>query len=174
MDRRRLGGGLMSVVRPRASAQNHVAASPIAASSPSALRWSRPSWRDRRFVIGVVLVLTSTLLGARLLGTSDGGVTVWAARTDLTSGLALRASDLEPRRVHLDDAGSRYLAVTGEVPRGLVLARAVGRGELLPAAAVVLRTPADDQRTVTIAVDRFHVADDLARGERVDVYVTAR
>lgn len=163
----------MSVVRTRAPAPNHVATSPGSpAVSPSGVRLSRPSWRDRRLVVGVALVLASTVLGARLLGTSDDRITVWAARHDLTSGNALRASDVEPRRVRLDDASVRYLAVDGDVPRGLVLTRSVGRGELVPATAISAGVPSADLRTVTVPVDRFHVADDLARGERVDVFVT--
>src|SRR6478609_10721735 len=97
----------MSIVHTRADAPHHVAGS---TDSPQARRLRRPSWRDRRLVVGAVLVLASTVLGARLLGSHESGVTVWSARHDLPAGLAVRADDLEPRRVTLDRGASRYVA----------------------------------------------------------------
>ena len=168
----------MSVVRARTDAPHHVAGSTDSSNdgggrgSPSALRLRRPSWRDRRLVVGAVLLLASTVLGARLLGAPDPGVAVWSARHDLPAGLGLRADDLELRRVHLDASAPRYVEASTSVPQGLVLARPVGSGELLPVSAVAPPSTPPDLRVVTVAVDRFHVADDLERGERVDVYVT--
>ena len=141
-------------------------------ASPPAGRVGPPSWRDPRLVFGVVLVLASVVLGARLLSGSDRTSPVWVVTADLASGTRLDDDHLERRRVRLFDAGDRYVAATGGKPTGLVLLRAVGRGELLPYAAVARADAAPETRLVTLPVDRLHLPLGLASGQAVDVYVT--
>ncbi len=56
---------------------------------------------------------------------------------------------------------------------GRTLARDVGVGELLPAAALTDAATAD-RRMVTVPVDPLHAPPALSRGERVDVYVSPK
>ena len=42
---------------------------------PTAKRLQRPSWRDARLLVGVVLVLLGTVLGARLIAAADDTMT---------------------------------------------------------------------------------------------------
>ena len=125
-------------------------------------------------MLGVLIVLLSTVLGARLLGSGSHGTPVWVARHDLAAGLALRAGDVEVRDVELSSSAPRYLSAATPFPDGLVLSSDVVAGELIPASALSPASGTDDRRIVTVPVDRFHVPADLARGERVDVYVTPR
>ena len=53
-----------------------------------------------------------------------------------------------------------------------MVTRQLAAGELLPVDAVEAAGSADQLRSVTVAVERFHAPADLARGQRVDVYVT--
>jgi len=39
---------------------------------PTAKRLQRPSWRDARLLVGVVLVLLGTVIGARLIAAKPG------------------------------------------------------------------------------------------------------
>jgi hypothetical protein len=145
---------------------------PGSAVAPMGRRLSRPGLRDRRLLAGVLLILVSALLGARLLGTGSEGAAVWVARGDLPAGLALRGADLLPTTADVASGASPYLSAERPVPEGLVLVRDVGAGELVAASALAPASAAAAHRTVAVPVEPFHGAEDLARGDRVDVYVT--
>jgi hypothetical protein len=145
---------------------------PHADSPPAALRPRRPSWRDRRLVLGLLLVLGSTVAGVRLLGAEPGTVDVWVAARDLGAGTQLRGDDLVATPVRVAGSTARYVDAAGPPPVDLVLARPVGAGELLPVAALATGEAGADVRTVSVPVEHGHLPADLARGDLVDVYVT--
>jgi hypothetical protein len=136
---------------------------------PTPRRVRPPRWLDLRLVLGVLLVLGSVLLGARIVSAADATVPVWAAATDLAPGTELDAGDLVPVDVRLDDAAGLYLS-TSTRPEGRLLARAVREGELLPFSA--LEQPAD-QVQVALPVQAGYVPPGLDRGQLVDVYAVA-
>ena len=138
--------------------------------SPPAARLQRPSWRDGRLVLGVLLVLGSALAGSRLLAGADSSQQVWVAAHDLAPGTVLAEDDLRLGRARLYDAGGRYL--TGDRPVGYLVTRAVAADEIVPGAALTAPGKADERREVTVAVDAGHLPPDLDRSDRVDVYVT--
>ena len=59
---------------------------PAATDSPPAARLGRPRWRDARLLGGLLLVLLSVVLGARVLAAADDTVAVWSVTTDLAAG----------------------------------------------------------------------------------------
>lgn len=138
--------------------------------SPPATRLARRRWRDWRLVAGVMLVLVSALLGARLVSALDDTVAVWAARDDLVAGAPLRAADLVAVPVRIEGTVNPYL--TGDVPDGYVVARSLGGGELVPETAVVPAAQAERQaRLVAVSVPVAALPGPLAAGDRVDVWV---
>lgn len=138
--------------------------------SPSAARLASPRWLDGRLVVGVLLVLVSVVVGARVVAGADRSEQVWVAARDLAAGTELARDDLRLERVRLYGDRPVYAGVGGASPVGRVLTRPLGSGEFLPLAAV---TPvATGTRYVTVPVTRYHYPRDLRRGERVDVYVT--
>jgi hypothetical protein len=76
--------------------------------------------------------------------------------------------------VHLYDKGAKYVSAQGALPTGYVLTRPVGKGEILPAAAVTPIGQAPAYRLVTVQAAPLHVPLHLAAGDRVDVYATPR
>jgi hypothetical protein len=143
---------------------------PSAPPVPRARR-ALPGGRDLRLALGVVLVLASVVLGARVLAAADDRAEVWALAGPLAAGTTVSADDLVPVGVALEDL-TPYVEVGTDV-EGMVLLRDVGADELLPAAALVdADAAARDRRWVTVPVDPLHAPPGLARGERVDVYVT--
>lgn len=140
------------------------------APSPPALRLERPSWRDARLVWGVLLVLGSVLLGARVLGTADRTTPVWQTTRALAAGTVLTEEDLALTDARLVRVGDSYL--TGDSPVGYVLTRAVGAEELLPRQAVAPADQLRDRREVTVSVEAGRLGPDLGHGGVVDVYVT--
>src|SRR5690242_3116816 len=65
-----------------------------------AARTRRPGWRDPRLWVGVAIVAACVAIGARVLGSADETVGVWAVRADAGTGAILSRDDLEVRRVH--------------------------------------------------------------------------
>lgn len=140
---------------------------------PAASRVRGPRWKDPRLVVGILLVLVSVALGARVFTTADRTTAVWAAARDLDAGAVLTPGDVVQKRVRLLDTASRYVAAD-QSPVGYALTRAVGAGELLPTAAIQAPGKARDHRLVTVAVDRDRLPPGLGNGARVDVYVTPK
>ncbi|SFO93237.1 Chaperone for flagella basal body P-ring formation [Geodermatophilus dictyosporus] len=135
-------------------------------SGPVPRRVRPPRWLDLRLVLGVLLVLGSVLLGARVLTAADATVPVWSVAGDLAAGTVLEAGDLVPVDVRLGDAAGAYLS-TGTDPAGRTLARALRAGELLP------RTALEEPRElvqVALPVQAGYVPPGLGRGQVVDVY----
>jgi SAF domain len=120
-------------------------------------------------VLGVLLVLGSVLLGARVVSAADATVPVWSAAGDLAAGTVLAADDLVAVDVRLDAAADAYLA-TSTRPEGRTLARAVRSGELIPRS--VLEAPADLVQ-LALPVQAGYVPPSLRRGQLVDVYAVA-
>ncbi|MGY1632364.1 SAF domain-containing protein [Geodermatophilus sp. SYSU D01186] len=142
-------------------------ADPVAGPVPRRVR--PPRWLDLRLVLGVLLVLGSVLLGARVVAPADATVPVWSATGDLAAGTVLTAADLVAVDVRLDGAAGAYLAA-GTRPEGRTLARAVRAGELLPRAS--LEEPAELVQ-VALPVQAGYVPPGLVRGQVVDVYAVA-
>lgn len=143
----------------------------VAAPSP-AVRVSRPGWRDPRLWVGIAIVAACIVAGARLLGSADDTVAVWAMKADAGTGAVLSRSDLEPHRVHFAAAGdlAGYFRADAALPDQLALTRGVGGGELLPRSAVATAT-ASDEVQVPLAVDPAQVPPAVRSGSIVDVYV---
>lgn len=156
---------LRSMVAPSASRSSAPPASVPASPAARRLGGSR---RDLRLALGVVLVLLAVVLGSRLL--ADDRAPVWSLRAPLAAGTALSADDLVAVPVSIDDAAVYVGAATDVVGRRL--ARDLGAGELLPSSALVDSAAPGPHRLVTVPVDPLHAPPGLARGERVDVYVT--
>lgn len=153
----------MTAVRP---------APPSAATvppGPAPRRVRPPRWLDLRLLLGVLLVLGSVLLGARVVGAADATVPVWAASGDLAAGTQLDEDDLVAVDVRLDRAADAYLS-TATRPEGRTLARAVRSGELVPGS--VLEEPAELVQ-VALPVQAGFVPPGLRRGGLVDVYAVA-
>jgi hypothetical protein len=141
-------------------------------AEPTAKRLQRPSWRDARLLVGVVLVLLGTVLGARLIAVADDTTPMYAASTTIRPGDRLTADNLRRVDVQLGDESARYLGATSAVADDSYALREVPEGELVPASAVGSRSAVSVQ-PVTIEVDASS-ARGLPAGALVDVWVSPR
>ncbi|MGY1618572.1 SAF domain-containing protein [Geodermatophilus sp. SYSU D00691] len=160
----------MTAVRPApasAPVDGTRQAGQLPGASPRRVR--PPRWLDLRLVLGLLLVLGSVLLGARVVAAADATVPVWAAAGDLAAGTVLTADDLVVVDVRLDDTGRAYLSTTTR-PEGRTLARTVRSGELLPRSALVAP---EDLVQLALPVQSGFVPPSLQRGQLVDVYAVA-
>jgi SAF domain len=140
--------------------------------SPPARRLRAPRWLDGRLVAGIVLVLVSVVVGARLVAAAGATTRVYAAAADLALGSQLTAADVTTVRSRLFDSGHSYVDAAGPSPVGRVLVRPVSRGELLPVRAVADERALPPTRLVTVPLSRLHVPPEVDHGALVDVFAT--
>jgi hypothetical protein len=136
---------------------------------PTATRLSRPRWLDARLVAGVLLILVSVVVGAKIVAEADDSYGVWGVRRDVGPRTTLTEADLVTRRVRLDGDAAAYVAADGPAPVGWTVTRPLGAGELLPRSALAAPGTVSSRR-VAVSVDAV-VAADLRPGSIVDVYV---
>ncbi|HEU4491233.1 MAG TPA: hypothetical protein VFR74_10205 [Jiangellales bacterium] len=138
--------------------------------SPQATRVGAARWLDLRLAVGVLLVLGSVAVGARVVAAADDTVPVLVAAQDLTVDRPLTAALVQTRQVLLEDGLARYLS--GDVPEGYVMVRPVEAGELVPRSAVApAGEVAEDLRYVTLALPAAELPAGLRAGRVVDVWV---
>lgn len=139
-----------------------------------ARRISAPSWRDPRLLLGVLVVLISTIVGARAFAAQDDTARYWAARSDVTVGSEVDKDDFTAVSAHLSkDAESQYMRVEHELPADfdeMVWAHDVEAGALIDVGSLVLaeEKPAGE---LPLKVALGSAPADLRAGQRVDVWV---
>jgi hypothetical protein len=141
--------------------------------SPTAVRMARARWRDTRFWVGVLIVVTSIVLGSRLLAAADRTVEVWQLTDGQRSGTRLDPASVAAVRVHFDDAESesRYLLADQALPNPAVLTRDVGPGELLAVDAVSIGATSDEFQ-LPLLVPATGFPSNVSVGDRVEVWAT--
>lgn len=137
--------------------------------TPAASRLRAPSWRDSRLLVGVLLVVLATVLGALVVARADDRAPVWAAAHAVTPGQRLTADDLTVVRVQLGDTSSGYLPADRALPADTYAVRELRAGELVPRTAVGSAASVGVQQ-VALQVDATSAAA-LSRGTLVDVYL---
>ncbi len=138
--------------------------------STAARRVRRPSWRDPRLGVGVLLVVGSVALGTWVLNDADRGTEFYAARTALMPGDAVAPEDLVVVEARLPGAEDAYLRAGEPVGDGAVITRPVGAGELVPVGAV--GTGEDvDVRPVGVPVAGA-LSQAVVTGALVDLWLT--
>ncbi|QGG42173.1 hypothetical protein [Aeromicrobium yanjiei] len=125
-------------------------------------------------MIGVLLVLGATVLGARLAAASDDTVEYWAVRQDVRPGDPVLDDDLEPTRVRLSGgAAGNYLRTDEKLAAPLdqlVWAHEMRSGSLVGKASLVARST-QSRSQLPLSVNDGAAPADLARGDLVDVWV---
>jgi len=138
-------------------------------SSAVAGRVRRPSWRDPRLLVGLVLIALAVAAVVAIVQRADTTQPFYAAARDLAPGTVLGADDLVVVNVRV--SSGEYVPASDAVV-GRVLGRTVGSGELVPAGA--LMSP-DGYSARAIAVESaMPLADGVGVGSIVDVWVTVQ
>lgn len=138
------------------------------ASIPSVSRRIRANF-DPRFIVGIVLIVSS-IVGVWLVVTSaDRSTGVYLARTTLNVGDVIRAGDLTVATVRLGDADARYVT-DGSIPEeGFTVLRTVLKGELVPQSAV--GTDASVGVSALVVGSTSLLPESVEAGSLVDVWV---
>ncbi len=139
---------------------------------PTAARLQKPSWRDSRLLVGVVLVLMSLMVGAKAVAAADDTVPMYAAATSLVPGQPVRQGDVRRVDVQLGADRHSYVSADHDIAPSTFALRDVRPGELVPVSALGTRD-AIDLKPVSVPVDAG-AAGQLAAGSVVDVWVNAK
>lgn len=132
---------------------------------------SRAIILDPRLAIGLALVAASVAGMWGIVAAIDDTVEVYAAAGALAPGDRIDKADLVVRAVRLGDVGEKYL-VPGDFPSdGLVVTRAVGEGELIPATA--LGAPESVRVTAIVLSVDGQLASAIQPGSTVDVWAAS-
>jgi hypothetical protein len=141
--------------------------------SPKAERARRPRWLDPKLFLGILLVLVSMALGARVIAMADQTVEVWALKdgVNLAPSVPLTEDDLVAKRVRFtsQEDADRYVSARESIPEGARMVRAVGEGEFLPRNAWTDK-PDEELEDTPIPVEPGLLPRSLRVGDRVDVY----
>lgn len=121
-----------------------------------------------RYLLGLILIVSSFSSAYLISKASDKTVTVWAAAVDLAPGEILRDSDLTKVRVRLLDNAAQYLDAENAISGAAVL-RGIGAAELIPSFAISSEINPNLQ-VVPISIPREWAPVELASGAIVDVY----
>ncbi|WP_430868550.1 hypothetical protein [Demequina aurantiaca] len=141
----------------------------IGTAGPTVGRLKRPSWRDPRLLIGLVLIAVAVVAVSALTRASDSTAPYFAAKQVLTPGTVLTEADVVVVRVRVPT--DVYVSAEGDdAPWGEVVTRVVGEGELLPVAAVAQAKDVD-LRAVAVRT-ATPLAKDIGTGSVVDIWLT--
>ncbi|WP_289017059.1 cytochrome P450, partial [uncultured Aeromicrobium sp.] len=114
---------------------------PVGASGGPAARLRQQPWTDPRLVLGVLLVLGATVLGASVVAAADDTEAYWALARDVEAGDPVRRGDLVETRARVDgDAAGALLRTDQALPgrlEALQWSRAGAEGALVGRADLV-------------------------------------
>ncbi|HMH58249.1 MAG TPA: hypothetical protein VK537_03620 [Galbitalea sp.] len=130
----------------------------------------RSFWIDPRFVVGVVLVVVSVLGVDALVNAANASTNVLAARSALTPGERVHASDLVPTSVRVGHTAGLYLRASDVPSAGVVVTRAVAAGELVPHSAIGSEA-GKSLTSIVVSVDSSLPAS-ISPGSRVDLWAS--
>jgi hypothetical protein len=155
-------------------AERPIPRSGFAAQSTPPLRNRRARWKDGRLLLGVLLVVGSALVGAKVLSAADNTTAVWAAGRDLPAGTTLSSSDLTTVRVRFTsgEAAGQYVAADAEL-KGLVVTRPISKGEFVPREAASSKAQTE-QTELPLSVAAGRLPTDTATGDQVDIWVVPK
>ena len=132
-------------------------------------RLRKPSWKDPRLLVGILLVLASVVGVISLVGAADQTTEAYAAREPIAVGEKLTADKLHRVKVRLGDVEEHYLTPGTGLADGLVAVQRIGKDQLLPRESVG-QLDGLDRKPVAITIEETLPAQATA-GSRVDVWV---
>lgn len=136
----------------------------------SAPRLKKPSWKDPRLLLGIVLVLASTAGVVALVGSADQTTEVFAIDEAIPLGTQVTEDDFAVVPVRLGDVSGSYLPAAEGIPENAVASSLLRKGELLSRADLG-KADELDRKPVGLRIDDPLPAGTSA-GSRVDVWVS--
>lgn len=141
----------------------------MGADGATGARLKRPSWKDPRLLVGVLLVLASVVGVISLVGSADRTTEVYAARDSIAVGEKLTADNVIRAKVRLGETQENYVTVESGLPEGVVAVQRIGKNQLVPKESLG-KVDELDRKPVAVTIEETLPAQAVA-GTRVDVWV---
>ncbi|KIC68425.1 hypothetical protein AB0284_01220 [Pseudarthrobacter phenanthrenivorans] len=138
-------------------------------ANATAARLKRPSWRDPRLLLGVLLVLVSVAGVIYLVDSADRTTEVYAARDGIAVGERLTPENVVRAKVRLGDTEQHYITVESGLPEGVVALQRIAKDQLVPRASLG-EVDGLDRKPVALNIEQTLPSQAVA-GARVDVWV---
>lgn len=138
-------------------------------SSATAARLKRPSWKDPRLLVGVLLVLVSIAGVIFLVGSADRTTEVYAARDGIAVGERLTPENVVRAKVRLGDTEQHYITVEAGLPENVVAVQRIAKDQLVPRASLG-GVDQLNRKPVALNIEQTLPSQAVA-GARVDVWV---
>lgn len=138
-------------------------------SAATAARLKRPSWKDPRLMVGILLVLASVAGVVFLVGSADRTTEVYAARDGIAVGETLTPENVVRVKVRLGDAEQHYITASDGLPQGTVAVQRIAKDQLVPRASLG-EVDQLNRKPVAIQVEQS-LPSQAVPGARVDVWV---
>ncbi|MGC0237093.1 hypothetical protein ACJJV6_00665 [Arthrobacter nitrophenolicus] len=142
---------------------------PESTATATAARLRRPSWKDPRLLVGILLVLVSVAGVVFLVNGADRTTEVYAARDGIAVGEQLTPENVVRAKVRLGETEQHYIPVESGLPEGMVAVQRIGKDQLVPRASLG-EVDDLDRKPVAISVEGTLPSQAVA-GARVDVWV---
>ena len=127
-----------------------------------------PGKVDRRFIIGVVLVIASVIAFSVLSGLLRGGTRVYTVTTTIAPGDAITADNVRETVLRVD---ASVYAPTSEAPMGSVATRQLAPGQILMRSDIAQETAESAGDTVRLAVTvTTGLPDEVADGTKIRLW----
>ncbi|MHC6592489.1 hypothetical protein [Arthrobacter sp. C152] len=138
-------------------------------STATAARLKRPSWKDPRLMVGILLVLVSVAGVVFLVGSADRTTEVYAARDGIAVGESLTPEKVVRVRVRLGDSEQHYITAAEGLPVGTVAVQRIAKDQLVPRASLG-DVDQLNRKPVALTVEQS-LPSQAVPGARVDVWV---
>ncbi|MGP1497001.1 MAG: SAF domain-containing protein [Schaalia odontolytica] len=127
-----------------------------------------PGKVDRRFIIGVVLVIASVIAFSVLSGLLRGGTRVYTVTSTIAPGDVITADNVREVVLRVDDS---VYAPTSEAPMGSVATRQLAPGQILMRSDIAQGAPENTGDTVRLAVTvTTGLPDGVADGTKIRLW----
>lgn len=138
----------------------------------AASRLGKPSWKDPRLLLGILIVLASCAGVVALTSSMDRTTPMYAAKTDISLGEEVTAEKLDVVNVKLDALEAGYVPADPGLLAGSRANSLIRAGQLLPRGALGL-DDGTNRRPVSISLpDALPSA--ITSGAHVDVWVSLK
>lgn len=132
-------------------------------------RMRKPSWKDPRLLIGILMVLASVAGVVALVGSAGKTVPMYAAKNALVVGQKITPESFTVVQVQLGEVGGKYMDPAEVLGDNSVAVRMVPKGELVSRSSIG-QTDALDRKPVSVKVDE-PLPKEVLVGTYVDVWV---
>ena len=132
-------------------------------------RLKKPSWKDPRLLIGILLVLISVSGVVLLVGSAERSVDAYISSEDIVVGQRLEVGALAKVKVRLNELQGNYFLSGDQFPAGGVAVQLIHKGQLI-AKSSVANADGLDRKPVAINLEQSLPVTAQA-GDRVDVWV---